>query len=104
MLAAKKFATLKNSDNAATTTPMMATTPSSFGGTFFEYYEKHEQAFKQLMKQRSDMFRKVEEKLNKASSEIAQFQVKNNQLMDRLKQLDTQLEAEKKAVLEKMAN
>jgi hypothetical protein len=60
-----------------------------------ESYEKSEKIFKQAMKQREEMFQKMEDKLNDTSKEILHFIEKNDELIDRIKQLDIELEAEK---------
>lgn len=63
-------------------------------------YDRAEQLFEQIMKQRASLFKKIEENLNNNAQEIAVFQKKNEALIEQIKRLDNAIELEKKQVLE----
>lgn len=63
-------------------------------------YDRAEQLFEQIMKQRATLFRKIEDNLSQSMREIAVFQEKNEHLIDRIRQLDEAIEHEKRQILE----
>eukprot|EP01027_Heterolobosea_sp_BB2_P010326 GEZU01015164.1.p1 GENE.GEZU01015164.1~~GEZU01015164.1.p1 ORF type:complete len:226 (-),score=48.41 GEZU01015164.1:18-695(-) len=69
----------------------LGTTP-----TYTESFMRHEQFFKQVMKQREETFKKLEKSIMTTQKEIAQCQEKNAHLADRIKELDKMVEDERR--------
>jgi hypothetical protein len=87
-----------------TSTSTVATTPpfmkSNDPLAFVDSYDRSERMFRQIMKQREEMFSKLEEKLNDSAKEVAHFQEKNEELIDRIKQLDLDIESERNRAID----
>ncbi len=69
------------------------TKPSSL--LFEDNTSKVDSMFNQMMKQRNDLYKKFEERVSQVGKEVLLFQDKNEQLIERIKQFDQMLEAEK---------
>ncbi|KAL9654826.1 hypothetical protein ABK040_008619 [Willaertia magna] len=63
--------------------------------SFLHTYENYEKVFKQTLQQRSEAFKKLGEKLERASLEIDQFREKNEELIDKIKRLDSRIETDR---------
>lgn len=68
--------------------------------SFVSEYERSEKKFRQILKQREEMFQKLEDKISDTSKEISHFQEKNEELIDRIKQLDVEIENERNRTLD----
>jgi hypothetical protein len=67
---------------------------------FVDNYERHEKMFRQMMKQREEAFKRLEQRLTEANKEIDHFVKKNEDLIERIKLLDTEIEAERSSVID----
>jgi hypothetical protein len=75
---------------------------STAGDSFAEMFARHEQYFKQVMRQREETFRKLETSITAASREMSECQEKNSQLSNRINDLDTMIEEERRKWRERL--
>lgn len=81
-----------------TLTPRAAVASESFN----ELFARHEHYFRQVMKQREDTFKKLEQAMQAASKDIASCQEKNQKLAQRIADLDGLIEEERKRWKERL--
>eukprot|EP00698_Gefionella_okellyi_P002893 TRINITY_DN12757_c0_g1_i1.p1 TRINITY_DN12757_c0_g1~~TRINITY_DN12757_c0_g1_i1.p1 ORF type:complete len:249 (-),score=58.03 TRINITY_DN12757_c0_g1_i1:57-803(-) len=76
----------------------ISSTPAAPGGSesFTEMFARHEQYFKQVMKQREETFKKLEGSIASAAKEISICQEKNSKLSQRISDLDNMIEDERR--------
>jgi hypothetical protein len=71
---------------------------------FVDNYERQEKMFRQILKQREETFKRLEHRLSEASKEIDHFVKKNDDLIERIKMLDTEIESERSALIEPLTS
>ena len=71
---------------------------------FVDNYERQEKMFRQILKQREETFKRLEHRLSEASKEIDHFVKKNEDLIERIKMLDTEIESERSAIIEPLTS
>ncbi|EFC50250.1 predicted protein [Naegleria gruberi] len=60
--------------------------------TLMQSYETNEKIFKQTLVQREEAFKSIEQKLDKISKEVLDFQTTNDQLIDKIRRLELRIE------------
>jgi len=88
--------------STVTTTPPFLRQNNDNPLSFVDTYDRSERMFRQIMKQREEMFQKLEDKLNDAAKEVAHFQEKNEEMIDRIKQLDADIESERNRIIDSL--